>query len=329
MPSPQALQIWCNYAFKGEAADLLRRRTGQHRLRFSTGNNTGVPPRSESGDPQAVEADILFGQPDLSILFASRRLRWVELTSAGYTTYDRDDLRQALRARNAVLTNSSRVFDEPCAQHLAAMILALARELPRCLDNQRTARAWLHGEPRAGRRFLLNGQTAVIYGFGTIARRLVEILRPFGMQLWGVRRIVRGDEGISILTRQEADARLGEMDHVLNILPANDSTGHFFDAARFACCKPGARFYNIGRGATVDQTALLDALRSSHLDAAYLDVTDPEPLPVDHPLWTAPNCYITPHLAGTHSDEDVRLVQHFLANLEAFEAGGSLKDRVI
>ncbi len=327
--STQPLHIRCNYPFNPAAAGRLRRGVGAHQIDFSTGENTGIPPRSERDDPAAAKADILLGQPPPEILFASQRVRWVEITSAGYTNYDRDDLRRALRDRGAMLTNASRVFDEGCAQHLAAMILSLARELPRCLDNQRGARVWLHEEPRIGRRFLLNGQTAVIYGFGAIARRLVEILRPFGMRLWGVRRAPRGDEGIPILTESEADDRLGEMDHVVDILPANDSTTRYFSAARFARFKSGARFYNIGRGTTVDQDALIEALRSSCVDAAYLDVTDPEPLNLDHPLWSTPNCYVTPHIGGTHSNEEERLVEHFLANLRAFEAGQSLVDRVI
>ncbi len=329
MPPAQPLHIWCNYDFNAEAARTLRAGVGWHRLRFAEGENTGIPPRSQGEDADAAEADILLGQPDPSVVLTSQRLRWAEITSAGYAPYDRDDLRQSLRARHAALTNCSRVFDEGCAQHLAAMILALARELPRCLDNQRGERVWLHGEPRVGRRFLLNRQTVLIYGFGAIARRLVEILRPLDMQIWGVRRVPRGDEGVPILTEAEADVRLGETDHVVNILPANDSTRHFFNAARFSRCKAGARFYNIGRGTTVDQDALLDALRSSRLDAAYLDVTDPEPLPVDHPLWSAPNCYVTPHIGGTHSNEEERLVQHFLKNLAAFERGQPLLDQIV
>jgi phosphoglycerate dehydrogenase-like enzyme len=93
--------------------------------------------------------------------------------------------------------------------------------------------------------------------------------------------------------------------------------------------KPGAIFYNIGRGTTVDQAALAEALGSGRLSAAYLDVTDPEPLPPEHPLWTTPNCVITPHTAGGHSDEWDRLVDHFLANLRRHEAAEPLLDRVI
>ena len=275
------------------------------------------------------EAEILFGQPDPSALLRGGAVRWVQLTSAGYTRYDRDDLRAVLRTRDAALTNSSRVFDEACAQHLVAMLLALARELPRCLDNQRSPRVWLHDEPRAGRRFLLNGQSVVIYGYGAIARRVVEILHPFGLRLTGVRRRLRGDEAVPMLTEAEADTRLGEMDHVFNLLPANASTTHYFDAARFSRCKPGACFYNIGRGTTVDQDALIASLRTGHLAVAYLDVTDPEPLPPEHPLWAALNCFITPHIAGTHDNEETRLAEHFLANLAAFEAGQAMTDRVI
>ena len=314
------LHIWCNYAFTAAGTELIRAGTAHCRLTLV---DSAVPA------PSLGTADILLGQPDADFLLAATRVRWAEITSAGYTRYDRDDLRAALRTRDAALTNSSRVFDEACAQHLVAMLLALARELPRCLANQRGPRVWLHDEPRAGRRFLLNGQSAVIYGYGAIARRVVEILRPLGLRLTGVRRRPRGDEAVPMLTEAEADTRLGETDHVFNLLPASASTAHYFDAARFARCKPGACFYNIGRGTTVDQDALTASLRAGHLAAAYLDVTDPEPLPPGHPLWAAPNCFITPHIAGTHDNEETRLVEHFLVNLTAFEAGQALTDRVI
>jgi phosphoglycerate dehydrogenase-like enzyme len=101
------------------------------------------------------------------------------------------------------------------------------------------------------------------------------------------------------------------------------------NAPRFAAMKRGAIFYNVGRGGTVDQDALLAALEREQLGAAYLDVTVPEPLPHDHPLWSAPRCYITPHTAGGHSDEHERFVQHFLDNLKRFTAGEALMDRVM
>jgi phosphoglycerate dehydrogenase-like enzyme len=93
--------------------------------------------------------------------------------------------------------------------------------------------------------------------------------------------------------------------------------------------RPGAAFYNIGRGSTVDQAALGDALSTGRVRAAYLDVTDPEPLPAEHPLWRAPGCIITPHSAGGHAGEAGRLIGHFAGNLLRFSSGAALSDRVL
>ena len=306
---------------------LLREGTARHQLVQAKELASSIL-HTSGADPGITEADIVFGQPDPAALLQHANIRWVHLTTAGYTRYDRDDLRQTLRARGTPLTNSSHVFDEPCAQHLAAMILALARQLPQSCANQLGARAWLYNEHRAASK-LLNEQVVLIYGFGAIARRLVEILRPLQLRLVGVRRSIRGDEGIEMVTEAAADDMLGQADHVLDILPENPSTVGYFNAERFGRCKAGARFYNIGRGPTVDQEALLAALQEGRLDAAYLDVTEPEPLPPEHPLWKAPNCFICPHTGGGHHNEKDRLVLHFLANLKAFEAGEKLLDQVI
>ena len=116
---------------------------------------------------------------------------------------------------------------------------------------------------------------------------------------------------------------------MINILPENASTRNYVNARRLACCKPGARFYNIGRGTTVDERALQEALRSGRISEAYLDVFETEPLPVDHPLWTTPNCYITPHTGGGRRDQDEAVVRHFVSNLEAFIHGRPMVDRII
>ena len=325
--SAARLRIWCNFPFQESAAALLREGTARHHL-FPLERPDDEPRNPDAASPAPADVDIILGQPDPETLISSPTLRWVQLTSAGFTRYDRDDVRQALHARCAVLTNSSHVFDEPCAQHLAAMMLALARRLPDCIDNQRGEKSWLQQHRHARTARLFGGETAMIYGFGAIARRLAQILAPLGLRIVGVRRAARGDEGVPILTPEEADARLGEADHVVDILPENDSTRRYFDAGRFARFKEGARFYNIGRGATVDQDALLAALAASRIESAYLDVTEPEPLPPEHPLWRAPNCWITPHVAGAHANEEERLVRHFLSNLEAFTGGRPLENRV-
>jgi phosphoglycerate dehydrogenase-like enzyme len=170
----------------------------------------------------------------------------------------------------------------------------------------------------------------LILGFGAIGRRLVELLRPFHMKVIAYRRKARGDEGVPVITPDQlAHMLASDADHIINILPDNSESRHFFNAARFTTLRPGAVFYNIGRGTTVDQAALLDALRSGRLKAAWLDVTEPEPLPDNHPLLAEPNCFITPHVAGGHVDEGKTLVEHFLKNFKRFVLGEPLFDRVM
>jgi phosphoglycerate dehydrogenase-like enzyme len=312
------LTIWSNAGFPAPVLAHLRRALEPHGL---------VSQPTDEATETLAEADIAVGQPDPQAVIESSRLRWVHLTTAGYTPYEKSEFRNALRARGGILTNSSSVYDDPCAQHVLAMMMALARQLPQAFSNQNGARHWPRTVVRGNTR-LLNGQTAILFGFGAIGRRLAELLAPLRMNLIGVRRSPRGGEPIPLVSTDAADEWLGRADHVVNLLPGSASTDKYFNARRIEAIKRGAAFYNIGRGSTVDQAALLSALHAGRLAAAYLDVTDPEPLPPEHPLWTAPNCYITPHAAGGHADEAERLAELFLANFGRFIAGETMIDRV-
>jgi phosphoglycerate dehydrogenase-like enzyme len=324
--SKPPLNVWYNSRFPDPVLNLLRDGLSPHRLTVAT-----TPKVSNivggAADAQLEQADIALGQPDPAQVIASKRLKWVHLDSAGYTRYDREDLRAALRARGAVLSNSSTVYNEPCAQHVLAMMLAFARQLPQSLANQQTNRAWPYAEFRANSR-LMGGEKVLILGFGAIARRLIELLQPFNMDITATRRRPRGDELVRVVAENQTDQYLADADHVIDILPDNPDTVGFMSAERFARMKPTARFYNIGRGTTVDQPALIDALTRNAIACAYLDVMDPEPLPPDHPLWRTPNCYITPHTGGGHHDEFERHVRHFLENLRRFESGAPLLDQL-
>ena len=274
-------------------------------------------------DIPLADADIAFGQPDPKLVLASPRVKWVHITSAGYTKYDTPEFFDGLRARGAAMTNSSSVFNEPCAQHVLAMMLAFSRQLPAALDAQRTDRGWKPSLHRS-KSFLLRGQTVLIYGYGAIGQRLTEMLKPFEMQIFAVRRTPAGTNQFS---PEAADELLGKADHIVNTLPASPSTRQFFNADRLGRIRRAAYFYNIGRGDTVDQAALVNVL--PNLAGVYLDVTSPEPLPPDSPLWTAPNCFITPHSGGGHFNENDRLITHFAENLRRFTAGHDLLDRVV
>jgi phosphoglycerate dehydrogenase-like enzyme len=319
------LTVWCNLQLTGRALAVLQAGLGAHRLVRAAESTTCFQPIGRH-DPALAEADVAFGQPEADQCVACARLLWVHLASAGYTTFASGDVRAALLARGIPLTSSSLVYDEPCAQHALAFMLAEARQLPGSIRDQAATHAW-NTPPTRAASFLLKGQTVLLVGFGAIAKRLAELLAPFGLHLVGFRRRPRGDEPIATHPLAALPGWLPRADWVIDILPAATDTVAFFDGVRFAAMKPGAIFINIGRGATVDQSALLAALHG-HLRAAYLDVTTPEPLPPEHPLWSAPNCIITPHVAGGHENENDRLVALFLANLDRFVRGQALAGRV-
>ncbi|RFC48964.1 MAG: Phosphoglycerate dehydrogenase [Verrucomicrobia bacterium] len=322
-----SLTIWCNAKFNEAVTRQLTEGTRAHRLIFSSQASANVL-TAGAADPELAKADIALGQPNAADCLKAEKLRWVEVTTAGYTRYDTPEFREAFRARGAAFTNASGVFADPCAQHVLAMMLALGRSLLPSHRDQLTDHSWHYTERRYDSR-LLTGQTVVLLGYGAIGRRLAELLAPFGMKLYAVRRSVRSEAGVHVISEEKISAILPLADHVVNILPDNAGTLNYVNARRLACFKPGAKFYNVGRGTTVDQAALLEALNSGRLGAAYLDVFDPEPLPPEHPLWTAPRCYITPHTAGGRADQDEAIVRHFLGNLAAFEQGGAMTDRVV
>ena len=279
-------------------------------------------------DPLMQQADIVLGQPRVDAVLSSPNLKWLQVSTAGYTRYDTPEFRAEMKARGIAVSNSSHVYDDPCAEHVLAFMLANARQLPRGL-----ATRCANGTPEwlALRRDsrLLQGQSLLIAGYGAIAERLIELLEPFRMRITALRRQARGEEKVPIIPPDQAAAALGDADHVINILPDNPGSLRWFDAARFAQMKPGATFYNIGRGTTVNQDDLADALKSGRLAAAWLDVTDPEPLPDDHVLWTCENCHITPHTAGGQFDETRVLIGRFLENFQRHLAGQPLVDRIM
>jgi phosphoglycerate dehydrogenase-like enzyme len=322
----ERLRIYVDLAMPPDALELLRAGTGGHELIFPA-KPIGVLGKAER-DPRFATVEVAFGQPDTEAVAEAARLRWIHVSSAGITRYDTPEFRALATGRGIAVSNSSGVYDEPCAVHVLSFLLAQARKLPLGLRTRAANGTAEWNAVRAASR-TLRDESVLILGYGAIGHRLVDLLRPLGVKLVAHRRQPRGDEGVPVVTEAGLPAALAAADHVVNILPENAGSRQFFDAARFAAMKPGAVFYNIGRGATADQDALLAALRSGQVGAAWLDVTEPEPLPDDHPLWAEPNCFITPHVAGGHRDEAQTLVRHFVTNLERFTLGEALLDRVM
>jgi len=234
-------------------------------------------------------------------------LRWIHLTSAGY-----DNVVSIGVALDVVLTYSPGVGSRAVAEHGLYLMLALARSAMETLDNQRVGR-WDYQVAQRVRG--LAGATLAIVGFGHMGRALATLARAMGMKVIAVNRNGTPE------TLAEATCALGDVetvlptaDFVVICLPLNPDTRGFFNATRLSRMSKLAALINLSRGAIVDQAALMRALESGHLRAA-LDVTDPEPLPPDHPLWTVPNLLVTPHIAAagqsTHDREYLaELVKH-------------------
>jgi phosphoglycerate dehydrogenase-like enzyme len=322
------LRIFVDFAAPPEAMDLLRAGTAGHQLILPRTPLASILAKPEP-DPQFASVQVAFGQPDPQAIGQAGQIRWVHISSSGITRYDNPAFRSLMAERKIVVSNSASVYGEACAVHALSFILAQARKLPLALKT-RTAGGTAAWQALRGSSATLRGESVLILGFGCIGKRLAELLRPFDLKVMAFRRKARGDEGVPVITENQLAHTLAtQVQHIVNILPESAETRRFFDRVRFAAVKPGAIFYNIGRGATVDQEALLEALRSGRLAAAWLDVTEPEPLPEDHPLWAEPNCFITPHLAGGHMGEAKALVRHFLNNLDRFVRGEPLLDRVM
>lgn len=278
-------------------------------------------------DPSAREAEVLFGQPSLDTLRLASAVRWVHLSSAGYARYDVREARALFRERGAKLTTSSQVYAVPCAEQAFAGMLALARRIDVCLAEQPHG-TWLSDDHRR-RAALLAESQVLLLGFGAIGRALAPRLQAFGARVVAVRRRPQRGDPVPTLTESQMHPALAEADFVVSLLPGGPQTEHFLDRDRLARMKRGAFFVNVGRGRTVEQDALREALECGRLGGAYLDVTDPEPLPPEDPLRTAPRTIISPHMAGGRPGEMLALVDHFLENFDRFRRGEDLNDRVL
>jgi phosphoglycerate dehydrogenase-like enzyme len=216
-----------------------------------------------------------------------------------------------------MVCNARSVFDGPLAEWVVGAILALQRGLVRARDAQ-AQRDWAPFEPDE-----LAGRRIVILGFGSIGNAVADRLRPFGVEIIGIARTRRA----GVLGLEDLDDVLPGAEILVNLLPLTTDTAGFLDARRLGLLPDGALLVNAGRGPTVETTALLVELERGRL-RAVLDVTDPEPLPPGHPLWTLPNVLISPHIAGDSPGATVRAFALAGDQVRRFAAGQPLINQV-
>ncbi|WP_089105138.1 D-2-hydroxyacid dehydrogenase [Streptomyces hyaluromycini] len=239
-----------------------------------------------------------------------RRPRWVHTASAGV-----DHLMcPELAASDTVVTNARGVFDAPIAEYVAALVLAIAKDLPRTLDLQRE-RTWRH---REGRR--VAGTRACVVGSGPIGRAIVRTLKALGITTALVGRVPR----TGIHGPDDLDRLMSRADWVIAAAPLTEQTYGMFDAHRFGVMQPSACFINVGRGQLVDEEALVRALNRRWIAAAALDVFATEPLPADSPLWEVPGLVVSPHMSGDTVGWRDELSTQFVELYERWAAGRSL-----
>jgi phosphoglycerate dehydrogenase-like enzyme len=248
---------------------------------------------------------------------AAVEARWINTLAAGVEHLPLD----VLRSRGTVLTNGSGLNAVTIAEYVLLGMLTVAkgyRDVVRAQDR----REWLTDAP--GKRELA-GSRALVLGAGGIGGRVADVLRGIGVQVTEARR--RGGHGV--LGEEEWRGRLGDFDWVVVLVPSTPGTVGLVGSAELAAMKPGAVFMNFARGNVVDQDALVAALESGQLGGAFLDVTDPEPLPADHPLWSMDNVHISMHLSGrSQSALFGRAADRFLDNLDRWYRGEALVAQV-
>ena len=276
-----------------------------------------VPVSLEDGPmPDFALADLVIPmrrmrEPLFEALGAPGRLRVIQTLSAGV------DWLVGRVPPHVTVCNARGVYDAPLAEWVIGAILAMQRGLLLARDAQARA-TWTEFEADE-----LAGTRVVILGFGSIGASVAERLGPFGVEVVGVARAPRD----GVLGLADLDAVLPGASILVDLLPLTGQTTGLLDARRLALLPDGALVVNAGRGRTIDTPALVAELERGRLRAA-LDVTDPEPLPDGHPLWSLPNVLVSPHIGGDSPGSTRRALELAGAQVRRFAAGEPLRNVV-
>ena len=271
---------------------------------------------------QLASATVIFGWPRPERMREAVSLKWFQTMWAGTDEY------AGMLPEGVMFTSSSGSNSRSVAEHMLTGLLAVCRRLPDYLDNQRS-HAWKDEGPMK----TILGDVVLVAGAGHVGSHFAKLCQGLGAKTIGLKRTVSGPvEGFDeVYPMDELDRLLPQADVVSLVLPHSPQTVRLMDGRRIALMKNDAILLSAGRGSVLDQDALAAAMTAGKLWGAALDVTDPEPLPPDSPLWDVPNLLLTPHVAGGMRLEITRrrCVEMAQENLRRYLAGEELFNRVM
>jgi len=272
------------------------------------------------------EIEIAAARVPHTLVLQMPRVRWFQQWGAGVDWLMNHP---EIVERDVIITNVSGVHAIPISEHIFALLLALARRIPEAVQAQK-AHQWYRQEMGMSEVFELAGKTMVLVGVGDIGARTAKIAASMDIRVIGVRR--NPERPAPGIERMVGPAQLREVlpeaDLLVLTVPLTPETEHLIGEAELRLLKPTSILVNIGRGRTVDQAALVRALQEGWIGGAGLDVTDPEPLPADSPLWDMPNVLITAHYSGRTPAYEERAMEIFLDNLARYVSGQPLRNVV-
>lgn len=271
---------------------------------------------------EVADADAIIGAPSREVVNAAKKLKWLQITSAGVEPY----LFPEIINRDLVMTNAKRLSAPAIADHGFGMLLALTRKLNRFIA-ARPEEEWTRGNFELQE---LQDKTAVVIGTGGIGSNVARRAKAFGMTVIGVdpEEFPPRDIFDRIVYPDRLDQVIPEADVVFMCAPHTKESEKMYGPGQFELMKRGSYFIALSRGKTYDLPALVKALDSKRLGGAGVDVTDPEPLPKGHPLWKFENVIITPHVATQGEGGTPRRIELYKANIARFAAGETLRNVV-
>jgi len=278
-----------------------------------------VAPSRKAASNLLDGADVLLGYCTHETLNNGRQLRYILNYSAGV---DRCMSSPLIRDRDVLVTNMQRIYGPGIAEHTIGMMYMLTRKLHVFHDRQREQH-WDRGAVARTQLWEVQGRTMLVVGLGGIGTQIARRANALGMRVIATRNSSRqGPDFVAYVGLSHELAELaGQADVVVNATPLTPATTALFDRGFFAKMRPGAYFINVGRGKSVVSDDLIAALNSGHLGGAALDVQDPEPLPAGHPLWSASNIIITPHISAGSDAQMQRFWLVVRENLRRYTQG--------